>query len=164
MYARLTLDLGPESVASLAHEMGVRSPLESVPSIGLGSNDVSVLDMASAYATLASGGVYSRPRAIREVVLPNGEVDTGSGWMSDRTVQYLASGKPCLVQDTGFSRNYPAGEGLVPFQTLDEAVAGAEAIARDYERHAAAARELAAGCFDSDAVLPVLLGQAGLSI
>ncbi len=47
VYARLTLDLGPESIAKIAHEMGVRSPLEPVASIGLGSNDVSVLDMAS---------------------------------------------------------------------------------------------------------------------
>jgi penicillin-binding protein 1A len=75
VYARLTLDVGPARVAELAREMGVRSPLKPVPSIGLGTNGVSVLDMASAYATLAAGGVYSEPMAIRKVVLPNGEVD-----------------------------------------------------------------------------------------
>ena len=80
VYARLTLDLGPESIVKIAHEMGVRSQLEPVASIGLGSNDVSVLDMASAYATLAAGGVYSKPMAVRKVVLPNGEVDTQTGW------------------------------------------------------------------------------------
>src|SRR5438445_9213451 len=51
-------------------------------------------------------------------------VETNSGWFSDRTVRYLASGKPALVQDTGFRQHYPVGEGLVPFRTLDEAVAG----------------------------------------
>ncbi len=80
VYARLTLDLGPESIVKIAHQMGVRSSLQPVASIGLGSNDVSVLDMASAYATLAAGGVYSKPMAIRKVVLPSGEVDTVTGW------------------------------------------------------------------------------------
>jgi penicillin-binding protein 1A len=75
VFARLTLDVGPNRVGELAKEMGVRSPLTPVPSIGLGTNGVSVLDMASGYATLAAGGVYSEPTAIRRVVLPSGEVD-----------------------------------------------------------------------------------------
>src|SRR2546421_831025 len=70
-------------------------------------------------------------------------VETESGWFSDRTVRYLASGKPVLVQDTGFSRNYPTGSGLVAFRNLDEAIAGAGVIARDYESHCAAARAIA---------------------
>jgi penicillin-binding protein 1A len=80
VYARLTLDLGPESIVKIAHAMGVKSPLQPVGSIGLGSNDVSVLDMASAYATLAAGGVYAQPMAIRKVVLATGQVDTEAGW------------------------------------------------------------------------------------
>jgi hypothetical protein len=87
-------------------------------------------------------------------------VETQSGWFSDRTVRYLASGKPALVQDTGFSRNYPVGAGLVPFRTLDEAVAGAGSIAADYERHATAARALAEERFDADKVLPRFLEEA----
>jgi len=89
-------------------------------------------------------------------------VETNSGWFSDRTVRYLASGKPALVQDTGFSQHYPAGEGLVPFKTLDEAVAGAEAIVRDYDRHCRAARAIAGAYFDSDKVLTRLLEEIGL--
>jgi penicillin-binding protein 1A len=80
VYARLTLDLGPENIARMAHLMGIRSVLQPVASIGLGSNDVSVLDMASAYATLAAGGVYSEPMAIRKVVLPSGQTDAEAGW------------------------------------------------------------------------------------
>jgi penicillin-binding protein 1A len=80
----LTLDVGPENVAKMAHKLGVRTSLSVgggyVPSIGLGSIAVTPLDMASAYTTLAAGGVYSRPMAIRKVVLPNGKVDDQAGW------------------------------------------------------------------------------------
>jgi hypothetical protein len=89
-------------------------------------------------------------------------VDTNSGWFSDRSVRYLASGRPALLQDTGFSANYPVGEGLVAFRTLDEAAAGAERIAADYPAHRAAARELAEERFDSGRVLPRFLEEAGL--
>jgi penicillin-binding protein 1A len=80
VYARLTLDVGPENVVRIAKRMGIRTKLEPVASIGLGSNSVSVLEMASAYATIAARGVYARPMAIRKVVLPNSKVDAGAGW------------------------------------------------------------------------------------
>src|SRR6266545_867805 len=84
-------------------------------------------------------------------------VDTRSGWFSDRTVRYLASGKPVLVQDTGFGRTYPTGRGLLPFLTVDEAGTGARSIAADYSLHARAARAIAEEFFDSGKVLPALL-------
>jgi hypothetical protein len=87
-------------------------------------------------------------------------VETESGWFSDRTVRYLASGKPALVQDTGFTRTVPAGEGLIAFRTLEEAAEGARAIGADYERHSRAARRLAEEEFDSDRVLGRLLEDA----
>jgi penicillin-binding protein 1A len=80
VYAQLTLDVGPDKVAAMAHRLGVRGPLQPVPSIGLGSNAVSPLDMASAYATLAAGGVYSEPMAIRKVVIPGGKEDDKARW------------------------------------------------------------------------------------
>jgi hypothetical protein len=89
-------------------------------------------------------------------------VETISGWFSDRTTRYLAAGRPALVQDTGFSRHLPCGEGLVPFKNVDEAAAGAERIARDYETHCAAARAMAERCFDSRAVLKRVLDVAGV--
>jgi penicillin-binding protein 1A len=76
VYARLTLDVDPENVARTAKKMGIQTKLQPVASIGLGSNSVSVLEMASAYATLAAGGVYTEPRAIRKVERPDGTVDT----------------------------------------------------------------------------------------
>jgi hypothetical protein len=89
-------------------------------------------------------------------------VQTQSGWFSDRTVRYLASGKPALVQDTGFGRNYPTGRGLVPFRTLEEAVRGADLIARDYEVHSRGARSIAEEFFDSDKVVASLLRNVGV--
>ena len=84
-------------------------------------------------------------------------VATRSGWLSDRSVCYLASGKPVLAQDTGLADRYPVGEGLLTFSTLEEAAAGVEEIERDYARHSAAARALAEQHFDARAVLARLL-------
>jgi hypothetical protein len=89
-------------------------------------------------------------------------VATNSGWFSDRSVRYLASGKPVLVQDTGFSDNYPVGEGLLAFSSVEDAVAGAERISADYESHRRAARALAERFFDSDKVLARFLEDAGV--
>jgi hypothetical protein len=89
-------------------------------------------------------------------------VESNSGWISDRTVRYLASGRPALVQDTGIPPRYRGGGGLVTFRTLEEAVAGAERIVSDYAAHSEAARSLAAAQFDSDVVLGRFLEQAGV--
>jgi hypothetical protein len=90
-------------------------------------------------------------------------VETASGWFSDRTVRYLASGKPALVQDTGFSSNLPTGDGLLAFRTLDEAVAGVESIVSDYGRHSRAARAIAEEYFNSDLVLGRIVEQTAVA-
>jgi len=90
-------------------------------------------------------------------------VQTKSGWFSDRSARYLASGKPVLVQDTGFSTPRTSGEGLLVFETVAQAARGAERIARDYDGHSAAARWLAERYFDSDAQLSQLLERAGVA-
>jgi len=110
VYARMTLDLGPESIVKIAHAMGVKSPLQPVASIGLGSNDVSVLDMASAYATLAAGGVFTKPMAIRKVVLASGEVDTDSGWGKPERRRVFPDGVAYQVTRI-LERNMLAGTG-----------------------------------------------------
>jgi penicillin-binding protein 1A len=92
VYARLTLDVGPENVADVAHRMGITTKLEPVASIGLGSNAVSVLEMASAYATLSAGGVYSEPMAIRKVILANGKEDDEAGWGKAKRKRVFSDG------------------------------------------------------------------------
>ena len=87
----------------------------------------------------------------------SGYAESSCGWFSDRSICYLASGRPVLALDTGFSDDVPAGEGLLAFSTIDEAVAGVEALRTDYGRHRRAARELAEGLFESDRVLTRLL-------
>ena len=90
-------------------------------------------------------------------------VRTGGGWISDRSLCYLASGRPVLAQETGFSRHYPTGEGLLAFSTLEEAAAGVEEIARDPARHSRAARAFAEDYFDSDKVLGRLVRELGVA-
>jgi hypothetical protein len=85
-----------------------------------------------------------------------------SGWFSERSACYLAAGRPVVTQDTGFGDVLPTGEGLLAWTTADEAAAAIEAVEADYERHAAAARELAAEYFAAERVLPRLLDDLGL--
>jgi len=87
-------------------------------------------------------------------------VETSTGWFSERTARYLASGRPALVQDTGFSRTLPVGEGLLAFRTPEDAVLGAERIAAGYGSHRQAARRIAEEYFDSDKVLMRFLEDA----
>lgn len=112
--------------------------------------------------------VAADPRAYRDyiggsraefMVAKNMYVQSNSGWFSDRTICYLASGKPALAQDTGLGDLYPSGEGLVTFSTLDEALNGVEAISGDYRRHSRTARAIAEEYFDSDVVLSRLLAK-----
>jgi hypothetical protein len=72
-----------------------------------------------------------------------------SAWISDRSLCYLASGKPVVTQDTGPSSYLPSGEGLLRFTTAPEAADALAIVNTDYERHCRAAREIAATCFDA---------------
>ena len=85
-----------------------------------------------------------------------------NAWISDRTLCYLASGRPAVVQDTGPSEFLPNGRGLFRFSTLDEAAAALAAVDADYPAHSSAAREIAETYFDARSVLPGLLRAAGL--
>ncbi|HEX4948111.1 MAG TPA: glycosyltransferase [Blastocatellia bacterium] len=90
-------------------------------------------------------------------------VASNSGWFSDRTECYLAAGRPAVVQDTGFSRHLPTGEGLFAFQTPDEALAAIEAVNLDYARHSRCAQEIAREHFDARQVLSELLAACSTS-
>lgn len=91
-------------------------------------------------------------------------VKTRSGWVSDRTVRYLSSGRPALIQDTGLGEHFPTAKGLVIFSTMEEAMDGAANIVDRYEEHCAAARKIAEDHFDSDKVISELLVEVGLEL
>lgn len=105
---------------------------------------------------------FIQSSAAEFMVAKNMYVDTQSGWFSDRSICYLASGKPVLAQDTGIGKLYPTGAGLLTFRTLEEAAAGVEDIVGNYDRHARVARDIAEEYFDSDKVLRRLLAKLGV--
>jgi hypothetical protein len=80
-----------------------------------------------------------------------------TGWFSERSASYLASGRPVLEEETGFTDHYPSGEGIVAFTSMDEAVAGVEEINSNYDRHSKAAREIAEEYFNSRRTLEPML-------
>lgn len=94
-------------------------------------------------------------------IAKSGYVTSASGWFSDRSACYLASGRPVIAQDTGFSRVLPAGEGLFAFRNTQDVLAGIEELNRDYERQRHTARGIAEEYFDSDKVLGRMLSNIG---
>lgn len=106
---------------------------------------------------------YIRASAAELMIAKGMYVDTQSGWVSDRSICYLASGRPVLAQDTGLANLLPTTEGLVTFTSCDEAIDAARAIRRDPARHQRAARRLAETHFESSLVLGALVGKLGLN-
>ena len=83
-----------------------------------------------------------------------------NAWISDRTLCFLASGKPAVVEHTGPSRFLPDHAGLVRFRSLEEAATGLEQVAGDYERHCQLARALAEEHFSATKVAASVLERA----
>jgi hypothetical protein len=90
-------------------------------------------------------------------------VSTSSGWFSDRTVRYLASGRPAVVQDTGLEQALPLGDGLLAFRTVSEAAECVRDVVARYETHRAAARAIAEEFFSPEAALAPLLAATGVT-
>ena len=119
---------------------------------------------------VAPGEVISRtPVAYREFIQQSraefgvpkhGYVATRGGWFSDRSVCYLASGRPVMMESTGVEDFLPVGEGLLTFRDLASAQAAVALINADYERHRHAARALAENYFAPERVLPKFLDAA----
>jgi hypothetical protein len=94
-------------------------------------------------------------------IAKSGYVVARCGWFSDRSVCYLASGRPVIAQETGFSRFLPTGEGLFAFETEEDVLRAIGSLQADYGRHVRAARQVACEYFDSKKVLTRLLEQVG---
>jgi hypothetical protein len=96
-------------------------------------------------------------------IYANAYVKARSGWLSDRSAAYLASGKPVLAQDTGLANHLPLGTGLIPFTTEEDLIAAINDLDARYEEHCRAARRLAEEYFCAEKVLAKLLAQADLA-
>jgi hypothetical protein len=141
---------------ALAIDPGDAADLERLRRAGWG-----LLDPAAIAADPVSYRSFIQASAAEFTVAKAMYVDSRSGWFSDRSACYLASGKPVVAQETGFGRHLPIGEGLLAFSTLEEAVAAVEDVREDTRRHARAAREIAAEHFDAGRVLGRLVEQLG---
>ncbi|HEY0077782.1 MAG TPA: hypothetical protein VGB73_03985 [Pyrinomonadaceae bacterium] len=107
---------------------------------------------------------YIRESKAEWSVAKQGYVLSRSGWFSERSAAYLASARPVLTEETGFSAWLKTGAGLVAFNSMEEALNGIEEIDRRYEFHCASARELAVEYFDARRVLPSLVERALSSV
>jgi hypothetical protein len=136
---------------------GASAPTERWREIGW-----SIVDSVERSRTPADYRAYVQSSRGELSVAKNVYVDTNSGWFSCRSVCYLASSRPVVVQDTGFSRILPSECGLIAFADLVGAASGIERVERDYEAHQQAALELARTRFAAPVVLADLLGRIGL--
>lgn len=145
-----------------------------LPALAIDAGEVRDLESlrANGWHLLDPSAVASTPQRYQQFVqgswaefgiAKSGYVVSRSGWFSDRSICYLASGRPVVAQETGFSNFLPTGTGLFAFRTIDDVVAAVEELDRDYDRHRRAARALAEDFFDSDRVLNRLLQSIGVS-
>lgn len=154
---RAVMDL-PRRTTQAAFELAVGSP--SAPRAALRRRGWSVRDPRRPTRDPWAYQRYIQRSKAEFGVAKHGYVVSRSGWFSERSAAYLASGRPVLVEDTGFTTWLPAGSGVVAFRTPEEALAGVEAVTRDYAAHCRAAREIAAGYFDARLVLGALVERA----
>jgi len=127
----------------------------------LDGNGWRLVDPASVAATPASYRRFIQGSKAEFGLVKQGCVAAPCGWFSERSACYLASGRPVIAQETGFSRFLPTGEGLFAFTTEDQALVAIDELNGAYRRHANAARAIAEEHFDSDRVLTRLLERVG---
>jgi penicillin-binding protein 1A len=132
VFAQLTLDTGPEKIAAMARKLGIReSPLRPYPSIGLGAQEVTPLEMASAYATIAAGGIFSKPFAIRRVIFANGKKDTEAGWGQPERRRVIPDWVAAKVTDV-LEQNHRYGTGSLAASYFYSPAAGKTGTTEEY--------------------------------
>ena len=132
-------------------------PNESRDLAELAANGWELADPAAVAATPDAYRRFVRGSRAEIGIAKSGYVVSRCGWFSDRSACYLASGRPVVAQETGFSRFLPTGDGLFAFADTDGALAAIQHVQSGYVHHSGAARELAEEYFDSDRVLARLL-------
>jgi hypothetical protein len=154
-------DLPRSTHVALAPALAI-DPAEHADLAALANGGWSLLDPAVLSATPGAYRHFVRSSRGELSIAKSGYVTSRSGWFSDRSACYLASGRPVVAQDTGFGQRLPTGDGLLAFATVGEAVEALEQVDAEYARHAAAARRIAEVELDSAIVLGDLLHHAGV--
>jgi hypothetical protein len=129
----------------------------------LAENGWHLLDPARVAATPAAYRQFIQESKAEFGIAKSGYVASRCGWFSDRSICYLASGRPVIAQETGFSRFLPTGSGLFAFSNPLDVLAAIDEMNRDYPYYSRAARRLAEEHFASDKVLPQLLRHLRLT-
>jgi len=101
----------------------------------------------------ASRGEFMCPKPIHVLLK--------TGWVSDRSLSYLASGRPVIAEETGFSERIPSGTGLLSFNSIEAAAAAINEVDANYQRHCIAAREIAENYFDWHKTVDAILSASG---
>jgi len=143
---------------AMGQGIGSKRPTEELRALGW-----TILEAGEVLPDYQSYHEFLRTSKAEWSVAKHGYVAGRTGWFSCRTACYLALGRPAVVQETGWSDTIPAGDGLLAFSTLEEAVAAIADINDHYEEHQAAARALAEQFFEAKKVCADLLAQAGIS-
>jgi hypothetical protein len=89
-------------------------------------------------------------------------VRLNTGWFSDRSACYLAAGRPVIIQETGFTKNYGGNAGLLAFRSLGEIAEAVKKINADYPKHSRAAYDFACEFFEAKKVLKSILDRANV--
>lgn len=157
---RKFMSLPKETDASFLVALSIH-PDEDKDIEALAENGWQVVDAATVVATPETYAEFIRGSTAELGVAKSGYVVSRCGWFSDRSACYLASARPVIAEETGFSQFFPTGEGLFAFETGEDAREAIEAMFGDYDRNCQAARSLAEEHFDSDTVLSALLEKVG---
>ncbi len=128
----------------------------------LARNGWDLLDPAQVAQSPASYRNFIQGSKAEFGIAKSGYVASGCGWFSDRSVCYLASGRPVIAQETGFSGYLPTGGGLFAFQTTEQVLEAIGRLKTDYAAHARQARAIAEEFFDSRKVLNHVLDELGI--
>lgn len=159
---RRLIDLPRRTAARFELALAI-DPGETRDLSALAENGWHLLDPRSAAGTPDAYRRFIQGSRAEFSIAKSGYVEARCGWFSDRSVCYLTSGRPVIVQDTGFRDVLPVGEGLFAFKTGDDVVEAVDTLAHDYEGQRHAARAIAEAFFDSDIVLSRLLARAGVA-
>lgn len=160
---RRLLDL-PASVPEADFELALEiHPGDAADRESLREHGWELVDPAAATPTPAAYRDYLGASGAEFSVAQGVYAETASGWFSDRTAAYLASGRPAVVEETGLPENLVVGEGLLTFTGLEGAAAAARRVVADPVAESEAARDFAERHLDSDLVLERLLGAIGVA-